>query len=115
MVGKATLFVVAGFSLIFLVVEYNMGNVSTRAVQNFTEYYLENYSREIAVSGINLAANEIFINSSWRAGFTNYDFKENGKELGEFDTIITREDTYTNVGTEEEPLFQPLDSMGNDF
>lgn len=42
-------------------------------------------------------------------------FKENGKELGEFDTIITREDTYTNVGTEEEPLFQPLDSMGNDF
>ena len=42
-------------------------------------------------------------------------FKENGKELGEFDSIITREDTYTNVGTEEEPLFQPLDSMGNDF
>lgn len=42
-------------------------------------------------------------------------YKENGKELGEFDIIITREDTYTNVGTDEEPMFQPLDSMGNDF
>lgn len=95
MVGKATLFVVAGFSLIFLVVEYNMGNVSTRAVQNFTEYYLENYSREIAVSGINLAANEIFINSSWRAGFTNYDFKENGKE-GKLTVKVVESDTNNN-------------------
>jgi hypothetical protein len=60
MVGKATLFVVAGFSLIFLIVEYNMGNVSTRAVENFTDYYLENYAHEAAVSGANFAANAIF-------------------------------------------------------
>lgn len=69
MVGKATLFVVAGFSLIFLLVEYNMGNISTRAVGNFTEYYLENHSREIAVSGINFAANKIFLDPTWTAGF----------------------------------------------
>jgi len=75
MVGKATLFVVAGFSLIFLVVEYNMGNVSTRAVENFTEYYLENYSREVASSGANLAANKIFLDPTWTAGFNNMNFK----------------------------------------
>ncbi len=80
MVGKATLFVVAGFSLIFLLVEYNMGNISTRAVQNFTEYYLENHSREIAVSGINFAANKIFLDPTWTAGFKDYDFKEGKKE-----------------------------------
>ncbi|NWF89145.1 MAG: hypothetical protein HXY50_06735 [Ignavibacteriaceae bacterium] len=80
MVGKATIFVVAGFSLLFLVVEYNMGNISTRAVENFTEYYLQNHSREIAVSGINFAANKIFLDPTWTAGFTNYEFKENQKE-----------------------------------
>ena len=76
MVGKATLFVVAGFSLIFLVVEYNMGNVSTRAVSNFTDYYLENYAHEAAVSGANLAANEIFMDQKWTKGFSDLDFKD---------------------------------------
>jgi hypothetical protein len=75
MVGKATLFVVAGFSLIFLIVEYNMGNVSTRAVSNFTDYYLENYTHELAVSGANLAANEMFLNQNWTAGYSNLDYK----------------------------------------
>lgn len=80
MVGKATLFVVAGFSLIFLIVEYNMGNVSTRAVENFTDYYLENFSREIAASGANLAANELFLNPKWKDGFSDYEFTEGKKE-----------------------------------
>jgi len=75
MVGKATLFVVAGFSLIFLIVEYNMGNVSTRAVSNFADYYLENYAHEAAVSGANLAANEIFLDGTWTKGYSNVDFK----------------------------------------
>lgn len=75
MVGKATLFVVAGFSLIFLIVEYNMGNVSTRAVSNFADYYLENFAHEAAVSGANLAANEIFVDQTWTKGFTNLDYK----------------------------------------
>jgi hypothetical protein len=70
MVGKATLFIVAGFSLIFLVVEYNMGNVSTRAVSNFTDYYLNNFAHEAAVSGANFAANEIFFDQAWNKGFT---------------------------------------------
>lgn len=69
MVGKATLFVVAGFSLIFLIVEYNMGNVSTRAVSNFADYYIRNVAHEAAVSGANFAANEIFIDRTWTTGF----------------------------------------------
>lgn len=38
-----------------------------------------------------------------------------GKEAGEFDFMITREDTYTNVGTEEKPSFVPLDAVGEDY
>lgn len=65
MVGKATLFIVAGFSLIFLVVEYNMGNVSTRAVSNFADYYVHNYAHEAAISGANIAASEIFFDPGY--------------------------------------------------
>lgn len=96
MVGKATLFVVAGFSLIFLVVEYNMGNVSTRAVKNFTEYYLENYSREIATSGANMAANKIFLDPTWTAGFSNMDFKE-GKNEGKLNVRVDIIDAFKNT------------------
>ena len=37
------------------------------------------------------------------------------KEAGEFDFIITREDTYTNTGTETQPSFVPLDAVGEDY
>ena len=75
MVGKATLFIVAGFSLIFLIVEYNMGNVSTRAVSNFVDYYLENNAHEAAVSGANFAANQMFLDQTWTTGYKDLDFK----------------------------------------
>lgn len=41
--------------------------------------------------------------------------KENDRTLAEFALIITREDTYTNTGTEENPVFVPLDKVGCEF
>lgn len=41
--------------------------------------------------------------------------KENGRELAEFALCITREDTYTNIGTEEEPVLVSLDKAGSEF
>lgn len=38
-----------------------------------------------------------------------------GQTAGEFDFLITREDTYTNTGTEENPVFVPLDAVGKDY
>ena len=40
---------------------------------------------------------------------------ENGSELSEFALEITREDTYTNTGTAQEPVFVPLDAVGKMF
>lgn len=37
------------------------------------------------------------------------------KKAGEFDFIITREETYTNLGTNEKPDFVPLDAIGEDY
>lgn len=92
MVGKATLFVVAGFSLIFLIVEYNMGNVSTRAVSNYVDYYVENYAHELAVSGANLAANEMFLDQTWTAGYKNLAYKG-----GKLNVKVEVLDAFTNT------------------
>ena len=51
-----------------------------------------------------------------KPGFVLQDYyKFCGKEAGEFDFVITREDTYTNIGTEEKPSFVPLDAVGEDY
>ncbi len=42
-------------------------------------------------------------------------YKFCGSEAGEFDFLVTREDTYTNVGTQELPKFVPLDAVGEDY
>nr|MBQ8252736.1 DUF2344 domain-containing protein [Lachnospiraceae bacterium] len=42
-------------------------------------------------------------------------YKYCGKSAGEFDFIVTREDTYTNIGTDEMPNFVPLDYVGEDY
>ena len=73
--GKATLLVVAGFSLIFLVIGKNLGNISSRAVDNSLEYYNQTIAHELAVSSANLAANQIFFDNGWDKGFSNLDLK----------------------------------------
>lgn len=42
-----------------------------------------------------------------------YDFKK--QELDEFGLLITREETYTNVGTPEQPQLKPLGFVGSDY
>ena len=41
--------------------------------------------------------------------------KENGEQLQEFALEITREDTFTNLGTEETRNLVPLDAVGTEF
>jgi hypothetical protein len=76
--GKAALLLVLGFSMIFLVATQNFGTISTRAVDNMVDYTNETVSHDIAVSGANMAANAIFLDNSWTAGYSNVDFN-NGK------------------------------------
>jgi len=76
--GKAAILLVLGFGLIFLIVESNFNKLSVRAVENSTEYYSRTVAHNIAVSGINLALNKIFIDNSWSEGFSELDY-EGGK------------------------------------
>jgi len=74
--GKLALFLVLGFSAIFLVSSHNSNTVSNRAVDNMIDYHAKSMAYNIAVSGANLAANEIFMDDAWTTGFKNIDFQD---------------------------------------
>jgi len=69
--GKAAIFMVLGFSMIFLVFGQNYNNLTNSAIDNFTNYYVRTKAHNIAVSGANMAANEVFMNKTWDTGFSN--------------------------------------------
>ncbi|MGE5437072.1 MAG: hypothetical protein ACM3O3_07575 [Syntrophothermus sp.] len=78
MTGKATLIMVIGFSFIFIVVGYLWGNVATRSAENHVSYYKNTIARNIAVSGANLALNQIIRDSNWVSDISDRPF-ENGE------------------------------------
>ena len=69
--GKGAIFLVLGFSLIFLVFGSNYNNLTTSSIDNYGKYFVESNALNIAVSGANMAANEVFMNKTWGAGYTN--------------------------------------------
>jgi hypothetical protein len=73
--GKALLLIISGFTLVFMVISQNFGNYSTRAVENMVEYHNEIITHNIAVSGANLAANQIYFDPDWNTGYQNIPFQ----------------------------------------
>ncbi len=92
MSGKASLLVVAGFSLIFLVFSKNFGSVSNRSVDNYVNYFDETIAHNIAVSGANIAANQIFIDPNWLVGYSNLPFQG-----GKLNVEVNIVDAYQNI------------------
>ncbi len=90
--GKAILFLVMGFSLIFLVMGQNFGSISTEAVSNFSNYYAKDISHQIALSGANMAASKIYFDNSWTTGFQNLKF-----ENGILDVNVEIVDAFKNI------------------
>jgi len=78
MFGKAAIYLVLGFSGLFLLIANNMFTYSNDALENYTKYYDETISNNIAISAANIAANNLFINSSWTSNINNVSF-QNGK------------------------------------
>jgi len=92
MTGKASLLVVAGFSILFMIVAKNFGSTSSRAVDNYVNYYDETIAHNIAVSGANIAANQIYLDPNWTSGYSNIHYQ--GGELNVDVNII---DVYQNI------------------
>lgn len=92
MSGKATFIVIVGFTILFMVAIRNFGNISTDGVGNMVGYYSEMIAHNIAVSGANLAANQIFVDPTWDDGYEDQNFSG-----GKLDVSVTVVDVYKNV------------------
>jgi len=73
--GKAAMFLVLAFSTIFLVFGSNFNKLVINAVDNNSNYYIHNMSHSIAIAGANLAANQVFIDKTWDAGYEDLPFQ----------------------------------------
>jgi hypothetical protein len=112
--GKATLFLVMGFSLLFLVVARNFGSITTRAVDNVVDYHDETIAHNIAVSGANLAANQVFLDNKWDEGYDKINFMDGTLEV-DVDVIdafqdirkITSKGTYRNITHQVQVTLSP--------
>ena len=92
MAGKATFITIIGFTILFMVAMKNFGNISGNAVGNMVGYYSEMIAHNIAVSGANLAANQIFLDPAWDAGYSDENFSG-----GTFDVSVQIVDAYKNI------------------
>ncbi|MCA2004925.1 MAG: hypothetical protein LDL01_03925 [Ignavibacterium sp.] len=92
MSGKAMLIVISGFTMLFMVVANNFNTVSGRVTDNYVDYFNKTTSHNIAISGANMAANQLFLDSTWNTGYSNLDY-QNGKLNVTVQTI----DAYKNI------------------
>ncbi len=90
--GKAILFLVLGFSTIFLIMEKNIGTASSRAVDNMASYYTNMNVHNIAVSGANVAANQIFLDPTWTTGYNNVSYSG-----GTYNVTVNVINAFTNT------------------
>ena len=58
--GKASILLVVGFGIFFLMSGLNLSSVSVRAYDNAMDYYEGGTPRNIAIAGANMAANRLF-------------------------------------------------------
>ncbi|NWF51014.1 MAG: hypothetical protein HXY49_10795 [Ignavibacteriaceae bacterium] len=92
MAGKASFFLIIGLTTIFLVAVRNFGSISNRAVDNIVGYYNDMIAHNIAVSGANMAANQIFFDPTWDEGYDDLSF-----EGGEINVSVNIVDAYKNI------------------
>ncbi len=62
MVGKASLIVILGFSMIFGIASRYWNRTSTQAIENFVNYYDSTSAHVLAISAINILADSLFWN-----------------------------------------------------
>lgn len=72
--GRTSIFLVIGFSTIFLMSGKNMSDVGLQSLTNAINYYDHSQLYSISVAGANLACTELFKSNTWRTGFSNLAF-----------------------------------------
>lgn len=90
--GKLSLFLVLGFSILYMILGSNSSRLSTQTVENMADYNAKTITHDIAVSGTNLACNQLFLNGAWDEGYKDISF-----EKGSFTASIEVLDPWRNI------------------
>jgi hypothetical protein len=98
MPGKATLILVIGFTVIFLVMGYFWGSLATRTVDNHVSYYKSTIAHNIAVSGANIGLQKVIADSNLTGNFYSEDF-QNGVMDVNISALGPPTRTLTSTGT----------------
>lgn len=111
MLGKGSILLVLGFSLIFLVLATNYNTVASSAHENNLNYLNQSVAHSLAISGANIAANAIFLDQNWNTGINDLGFM-NGEINVSVTTIngqkqITSEGEFNGVTNTVKITFNP--------
>ncbi len=102
MVGKGTLLVMLGFSLIFGLASRYWERTSDEGVSNFVQYYDQSVAHTIAVSGANLGANEVYLDSTGAASLASLSGSLDGGSYTVTNTSLGQyKDSLVSVGSYE--------------
>ncbi|MFI5236746.1 MAG: hypothetical protein ACHQLA_02275 [Ignavibacteriales bacterium] len=112
--GKLSLFLVLGFSILYIILGNSSSKLSTQTVENMADYNANTVAHNIAVSGTNLACNQLFQNSTWDDGYSGINF-ENGNFSASIQVLdpwrnirkLTTTANYGGVNKNIEVIFQP--------
>ena len=112
--GKMSLYLVVGFSIIYMIMGNNSSRMSTQTVENMADYNAKTVAHNLAVSAANLACNEIFLDDTWDKGIATTSFL--GGELNASVSVLdkvknlrklTTTGKYGGVTSTVEVIFQP--------
>lgn len=106
MVGRGTLIVVLGYTILFGLTGKYWTRVGNNSVENFLQYYNETTAHSIAVSAANLGGNRIFLNQATTRSFAFSGSMSGGQytvtvdSIGQHTLRMTATGTYPPGGSE---------------
>ena len=71
--GRTSLMMVMGFNLIFMFMGFNLSKITTKAYDNYLNYYEMEQARYIASSAANIAVGSICKDTGWTPSNTSFD------------------------------------------
>jgi len=74
MFGRASVFLVLGFSGILLMYTQNLFTFSSNSVDVYTQYYNSTVAENITTSAANLACNKFFLDPTWTQGYSGVSY-----------------------------------------
>ncbi len=105
MVGRGTLLVIIGFTVLFGLSSKYWTQIATNSVDNFLQYYNETTAHAIAVSAANIGVNQVYVNQPSNRGFhlsgslSGGQFNVELDSVNQYELLLTATGTYPPSGT----------------